>query len=205
MLEGILYGLLILLLGWTMAAVFFFFGIKDMSLSLARILALLLASATPFMAYHVSAEHYVHRVTTLHEEILEGSLDAIPGFPAPVRLAEFNVEKTGVEYQCAISPITRHKRVFPARIMGEITGPDNTVLLRIDESFEVTEEQRGSRIKHTRRVWREKVFSFTPTRRGEHHIKLIPVTAGIPKLSFRISDPTKMAELSLDGINKEIF
>lgn len=199
MFEGILEGLFILFLGWAMAAIFFVFGIKDMSLSLARLLAVILASATPFMAYHVSAEHYVYRMTTLHEEILEGSLVAIPGFPAPIRQAVFRVEKTDVAYDCAISPITSDQTVFPARIVGEITGPDNKVLLRIDESFEVAEEQYGSRIKQTRKVWREKVFSFTPTHSGEHHITLIPVTAGIPKLKFRISDPTKTAELELKG------
>lgn len=199
MFEGILEGLFILLIGWAMAAIFFVFGIKDMSISLARFLAILLASATPFMAYHVSAENYVYRVTTLHEETLEGSLDAIPGLPAPVRQAVFRVEKTGVEYHCAVSLVEKGQNVFPARVMGEITGPDNTLLLRFDDSFEVDEEQHGSRIKRTRKVWRAKVFRFIPTRKGEHHIKLIPVTAGIPKLSFRISDPTKTAELGLEG------
>ena len=206
MFDGLLYGLLILILGWAMAAIFFFFGIKDMSLSLARKLALLLALATPFMAYHVSAEHYLYRVTTLHEEVLEGSIDEMPGFPAPLRLAVFNVENPGVEHSCFITPMKTREIVFPAHIMGMITGPDHTVLLEFDETFEVVKEQHGSRIKHTTLEWHKKVFNFTPTHKGEHYIQLIPVTVGIPQLSFRISDPTKTGGLSFDGIlNKKIF
>jgi hypothetical protein len=79
-------------------------------------------------------------------------------------------------------------------------------LLNFDDTFETANVHHGSRIKHTTKEWREKIFSFTPTRSGEHHIELIPVTVGIPKLSFRISDPTKKDGRVLAGLlSKKLF
>lgn len=128
------------------------------------------------------------RVVTLHEVMVEGTLEVKPGEPAPVRRVEFHVEHPGVEHDLLISPTSTLSH--PARgdvdVSFSLEGPGGESLVpQKTERFTVT---GGSR---RRRDWDSTTVGFTPSVGGPHAVEVTPLTTGIAGIHVRISDPLK--------------
>lgn len=129
------------------------------------------------------------RITTLHETMVEGSLETTPNTPAPVRTISFTVDHPGVEHELYLSPTADllHIPKSDAELTFSLEAPDGKSLLsERTESFRVrpaTEDHRAD--------WNGKTFPFTPSNAGIYTVHLTPITANIPRIQVRITDPLK--------------
>lgn len=129
--------------------------------------------------YWVFTVDYKMRVTTLHEEMVEGKTQTI----------RFTVEHPGVRHELLLAPTADllHPPKTEAEIRFSLKGPKGQVVLpeRI-ERFGV----RGATTKE-RADWYSHTIGFVPTAAGPHTLPLQPLTPGIPRIHIYITDPQK--------------
>lgn len=151
--------------------------------------ALFLLALGAALGYGAFAMDNRMRITTLYEVMVEGSVDAIPGTPAPLRTVLFTVERPGVAHKLFLSPTS--ERSYPATAAAEVSfslhDPLGEALLsKRSERFAVRPGSRSARAD-----WEGKTFSFTPVAAGPHTVQVMPLTTGIPRIQVRIVDPLK--------------
>ncbi len=132
---------------------------------------------------------YQMRITTLHEEMVQGSIEVQPGDPAPVRTVSFTVEHPGVPHELFVSPTSDliQQAMGTAEVMVSLASPTGEMTLpETKEQFSVRAEARSARTD-----WEGRTFHFTPTAAGKHTVRVTPLTIGIPKIQVRIKDPQK--------------
>ena len=129
-----------------------------------------------------------NRVQTLHEVMVEGTLDMQPGAPAAARHVSFTVEHPGVEHDLMISPTSTfwHHPKSAVDVSFSLHGPGGQLL--IPEST-VRFAVRGR--SRSRPDWEARHYDFTPSVAGQHTVLLTPLTNGIPGIHVRIADPLK--------------
>jgi hypothetical protein len=133
------------------------------------------------------------RVTTLHEEMVEGSAVASaaadPGGAAPERVVAFTVEHPGVAHDLFLSPTADSSQTpdADAEVAFSLHGPGGDALLpERSVRFAVRPETRNARAD-----WDGRSYPFTPTEAGPHEVRVRTLTPGVPRVQVRIADPLK--------------
>jgi hypothetical protein len=163
------------------------FGIR---LARFRWLAVSIAVFAIAAAWFVFATDYRSRITTLHEEIIDGMLGLQEGAKASARSVRFEVEHPGVEHTLFVAPMicSGIDAYFEIQIACRLEDAQGEVL--IDEVHTFKPGKRLSRLV-TIRDWESAEWHFTPATRGEYTVIIRPQTTDIPKLHVRITDPFK--------------
>ena len=130
------------------------------------------------------------RVTTLHEEMVEGSASASTADgSAPERVVAFSVEHPGVAHDLFLSPTADSSQTpdADAEVAFSLHGPGGEALLpERSVRFAVRPETRNSRAD-----WDGRSYPFTPTAAGPHEVRVRTLTPGVPRVQVRIADPLK--------------
>lgn len=141
------------------------------------------------LGYFAFAIDYRMRITTLHEEMVEGSVGMKAGTPAPIRTVTFQVEHPGVAHELFLSPNSEllQQPESDVEVAFSLHGPEGEAIL--PESTEKFSVSAGSR--NDRADWEGKTFAFTPKVVGAHTVRVKPRAVGIPRIQVRIEDPMK--------------
>lgn len=163
------------------------YGIR---IAIFRWLAAVLAVFGIAAAWFTFATDYRMRVTTLHEEIIDGTLGLQPGAEAPIRSVRFAVEHPGVEHALFVAPLIGSgiDAYFDVQVGCRLEDAQGEVLIDVAHTFKPG--KRRSRLV-TIRDWESAVWHFTPATRGDYTVIIRPQTTNIPKLHVRITDPVK--------------
>jgi hypothetical protein len=135
------------------------------------------------------------RITTLHEEVVEGSLNQKINTPAPTRTVTFKVEHPQVQHTLAIWPESDSTPDFTAKIHLRLVDQDGHKLLE-DEAIFKPEWGTG---RNAKIEWRPRSYSFTPQHAALHILDITPVTVDIPRIHVYITDPQKRNGARLPG------
>jgi hypothetical protein len=158
------------------------------------ILPLALLAAGFAAAWWAFTTNRAMEVTTLHEVMLQGTLDFPAGGRAPARETEFIVEHPGVEHELFFSP-TAAREDFEAAVAVRLLDPAGRVVLEDEHTF-LPEQGRG-RFASWR--WPGRTLPFRPERAGTHRLLVTPRTEGLKGIHVRIADPEKTDGRRLPG------
>jgi hypothetical protein len=153
----------------------------------AATLAVLAAgSAFAWLAFSINRGM---EVTTLHEVMLEGTLDLKEGERVPVRETSFGVEHPGVEHELFFSPSggMGGREDFQAEVAVQLLDPAGEVVLEDRHTFV---PERGSRRFDPLR-WPGRKLPFRPEQEGTYRLRVVPLTIGVKGIHVRIADPEK--------------
>jgi hypothetical protein len=135
------------------------------------------------------------RITTLHEELVEGSLGQKLNRAAPLRRVTFKVEHPQVEHTLALWPESDGIPDFAATVHFRLEDAKQQTILEKEIRFE-PELGNG---RNATMEWDSQSFSFTPQRAETYTLYITPITVDIPRVHVYITDPQKRNGVRIPG------
>jgi len=141
---------------------------------------------------------YRLRVTTLHEDIVAGTMGMKGGDETPVRRVPFVVEHPGVQHELFLSPLigSGTDAAFDIEVSCRVEDDQGKALLDFVHTFQPGEQR--SRVSPVR-DWKSGTWQFTPSAPGAHSVAIRLMTTDIPSVHVRISDPAKRNGTRMPG------
>jgi hypothetical protein len=135
------------------------------------------------------------RITTLHEEVIPGSMGQKPDTPAPLRKVTFAIEHPQIGHTLTLWPESDATPDFTAKLHIRLVNGQGATLLEAEPEYE---PQLGSG-RNPRVEWDTQSYSFVPQRAETFTLYVTPITTDIPRVHVYITDPQKRNGVRLPG------